>query len=456
MDELLGLTIGEAGRLVQSRSVSVEQLVTASLERIEETEPLVHAYAHWSPDSALSAATLLDAELAAGRYRGPLHGIPVGVKDLFETADMPTQAGSRVLAGFAPERDATVVERLRAAGAVIVGKTVTHEFALGRNVPATRNPWDTSCYPGGSSAGSGVAVASRSVFAGIGTDTAGSVRIPASVNGIVGLKPTFGRVSSRGVIPLSPSLDCVGPLARTVEDCALVFEAISGCERADTADGVEGAVIGVERDFLFGDGLDPEVGAAVEAAVAELRERGATILDVRLPELRLMPVVGLTLLLVEASAYHRSLLRERRQDYEPGTRLTLELGALLPATQYVTAQKARTVLCEAMRSCFDLHRLDALVAPATPQTTVPLDELSIDLNPDDSAAMTLGDYVERCFAANVTGQPALSVPCGFNARGLPIGFQLLGRPFGEPTLFGLARAYERANDWHARAPELRA
>lgn len=467
MVDLLDRTIQEAGELVSTRSVSVEELVTATLDRIDETEPVVHAYAYWSRETALAAARKLDAELKSGSSRGPLHGIPVGVKDLCYTADMPTEAGSRVVSGHQAGADATVVRRLREAGAVIVGKTVTHEFAYGQNVPPTRNPWDRSCYPGGSSGGSGVAVATRSAFAGIGTDTGGSIRIPASVNGVVGLKPTFGRVSRNGVVQMSPSLDHVGPLARTVTDCALVLDAIAGYDPADptscdvptasnVADldrGVDGAVIGIERDYFF-EIVDPEVRAAVDAVVDDLRGQGATIVEVALPELKLFPIVALTILLGDTSAYHRRTLREQRDELDPGTRMMLELGELIPATMYATAQRGRRVLCDAMRAAFDQDALDALIAPTTPQTTVPLDDLSVGLVGNEEASMTLGMYVHQCFPANVTGQPALSVPCGFNSRELPMGFQLVGRPFREDVLFRLARAYERGQSWHTRAPEL--
>jgi aspartyl-tRNA(Asn)/glutamyl-tRNA(Gln) amidotransferase subunit A len=459
MADLVELTMVEAGRLVANRSVSVQELVGATLERIAETEPAVHAYAHVADGAALATASRLDADLKAGRHRGPLHGITVGVKDLCYTVDMPTEAGSRVLAGFVPPTDAEVVTRLRDAGAVIVGKTVTHEFAYGQNVPPTRNPWDTRCYPGGSSAGSGVSVAVRSAFASIGTDTGGSIRIPAALNGVVGLKPTFGRVSAYGVIPLSPSLDHVGPLARTVEDCALVLDALagSGTRASFTASlekGVEGAVIGVERDFLFGETVDEEVRGAVESAIDALREEGARVVEVTLPELRLMPLVALSILLIEASAQHRQRLREQRDEYEVGTRLVLELGELLPASHYAIAGRARKRLQGAVKAAYDRSGLDALIAPTTPKTTVPLPDLDVGLIPNPKARMTLAAYVDPCFPANLTGQPALSIPCGFSADGLPIGFQLIGRPFEEHVLLQVGRAYERGHEWHRLGPTI--
>src|SRR5215217_6925959 len=269
LSDITALTMSEAGRLVHKKTVSAAELVEATLGKVEETEPTVHAYAAVLADSARKAATLADREMARGHWRGPLHGIPVAVKDLCYTKDAPTEAGSKVLAGYVPPYDATVVTRLYEAGAIILGKTVTHEFAWGVNVPPTRNPWRLTCYPGGSSAGSGVAVSVRSAFGAIGTDTGGSIRIPAAVNGIVGLKPTFGRVSRYGVVPLGTSLDHVGPLTRTVEDNAIMLRAIAGYDaadggsidepvidyRSDLATGVQGLVIGVEREHFFYEGV---------------------------------------------------------------------------------------------------------------------------------------------------------------------------------------------------------
>jgi aspartyl-tRNA(Asn)/glutamyl-tRNA(Gln) amidotransferase subunit A len=285
MAELTELTICEAGDLLRRRVVSAVDLTEATLQRIEETEPVVHAYALVLAERARRSAHHADREAAQGRWRGPLHGIPVAVKDICYMRDLPNEAGSRVLAGFVPGYDATVVQHLEDAGAVIVGKTVTHEFAYGVNTPPTRTPWNLECYPGGSSAGSGVSVTVGSAFAAIGTDTGGSIRVPAAVNGIVGLKATYGRVSRHGVVPLGTSLDHVGPLTRTVDDCAIVLKAIAGHDAADGGSlkepvpdyragldaGAQGLVIGVERAHFFYEGVTAEVRSAVEAVLDELR-----------------------------------------------------------------------------------------------------------------------------------------------------------------------------------------
>jgi aspartyl-tRNA(Asn)/glutamyl-tRNA(Gln) amidotransferase subunit A len=467
LSDITALTMSEAGRLVHKKTVSAAELVEATLGKVEETEPTVHAYAAVLADSARKAATLADREMARGHWRGPLHGIPVAVKDLCYTKDAPTEAGSKVLAGYVPPYDATVVTRLYEAGAIILGKTVTHEFAWGVNVPPTRNPWRLTCYPGGSSAGSGVAVSVRSAFGAIGTDTGGSIRIPAAVNGIVGLKPTFGRVSRHGIIPMSASLDHAGPLTRTIEDCALMLQAIAGYDRFDSSSidhpipdytgeieaGVNGLVVGVERAHSFYPTVIPDIRVAVENVIEQLKRQGARIVEVELPELQVMPVVGLTILLPDTSAFHRRLLRERQTDYDPATRLLLELGELVPATHYITALRARSLLRNSMRNLFTSHHLDVLLAPTLPIPAWPIDQLSVSMEGETNET-PMAAYVHHSFSANITGQPALTVPCGFTKDGLPIGFQLLGRPFDEATLFRVARAYERTASWHTTAPEL--
>ncbi|MGH2614595.1 MAG: amidase [Thermomicrobiales bacterium] len=467
MAALTELPITEASDLLRRRIVSAVELTEATLQRMEATEPVVHAYALVLAERARRAAYQADREAAQGRWRGPLHGIPLAVKDICYMQDLPNEAGSRVLAGFVPGYDATVVQRLENAGAVIVGKTVTHEFAYGINNPPTRTPWNLDCYPGGSSTGSGVAVTVGSAFAAIGTDTGGSIRVPAAINGIVGLKPTYGRVSRYGVVPLGTSLDHVGPLTRMVEDCAIVLQAIAGHDRADSGSldepvpdyrtdlegGVQGLAIGVERAHFFYEGVTDEVRQAVEAVLDELQGLGATIVEVDLPELAWSPEVLMTILAAEASTVHRRWLRERPDDYDPATRRSLEMGELVPATHYLLAQRARALLRQRMANLFAAHRLDALLSPTMPTTTVPLAERFV-ARPDFPGESPSLSSVHHTFSANLTGQPALSVPCGFSASRLPIGFQLLGRPFGEATLFRLARAYEREHDWPAMRPEV--
>jgi aspartyl-tRNA(Asn)/glutamyl-tRNA(Gln) amidotransferase subunit A len=466
---LTGLSIAEASELLRRRAISAVELSAATLDRIEATDHVVHAYALVLSERARRSAAQVDRELAQGRRRGPLHGIPLAVKDNCAMRDLPNEAGSRVLAGSVAGYDATVVRRLEEAGAIIVGKTVLHEFAYGINTPPTRPAWNLNCYPGGSSAGSGVAVSVGSAFAAIGTDTGGSIRNPAALNGIVGLKPTYGRVSRAGVFPLGTSLDHVGPLTRTVTDCAIVLQAIAGHDPADQGSldepvpdyqhdlgaGVQGLVIGVERAHFFYKGVTGDVRRAVETVLDELRALGATIVEVALPELAWSPEVGKTIVAAEASTVHRQWLRERRDDYDPATRRALEMGEFIPATHYLLAQRARSLLRNRMANLFSTHRLDALLSPTVPMTTVPISDRHAG-RPDYPGETPAQSSVHHTFAANLTGQPALSIPCGLSGAGLPIGFQLLGRPFAEATLFRIARAYEREHPWSTMRPQIRA
>jgi aspartyl-tRNA(Asn)/glutamyl-tRNA(Gln) amidotransferase subunit A len=468
MNELVGLSIRDASDRVLRQEVSATDLVEAELARIAETEPQIHAYAHVMETSAREEARRADAELARGVWRGPLHGIPIAFKDLAYTTQAPTEAGSRVLEGWIPDYDATVISRLRDAGAVVIGKTHTHEFAYGVNIPPTRNPWRLDCYPGGSSAGSGAAVAARSAFGAIGTDGGGSIRCPASVNGVVGLKPTQGRVSRRGVVPMSATFDNVGPMTRTVEDCALLLGAMAGFDPLDPISldvgvedftagiesGVKGLRLGVERDFFLNPRVTDEVRQATEDALDSLAAQGAELIEIKIPELELAVPIAMPVILADTTSYHRQWLRERRDRYERSTRVMIELGELIPATHYVMAQRARRVLRERVRMAFEMFRLDAIVAPTLPTPTVPVEELNLDLT-DRSGESPGSSFFRHCVAANVVGVPALSIPAGFSSTGLPIGIAVWGRPLQEQMLFRVARAYEKQHDWETRVPEFR-
>ncbi len=466
MSDITTLTITEAADLLSKRGISSLELTDMALRKAEETEPVLRAYVLLLTDVARKSARQADHELARGTWRGPLHGIPLAIKDIFYLLGAPTEAGSRAMRGFTPPFEASSVTRLRQAGAVLLGKTVTHEFAWGANVVPTKNPWRLDCFPGGSSAGSGVAVAVGSAFGALGSDTGGSIRIPAAMNGIVGLKPTFGRVSRYGVFPLGSSLDHVGPLTRTAKDCALLLQAIAGYDRQDSGSldvpvpdylteidaGVKGLTIGVERDHSFFPAVADGVRSATEAVIEELAAQGARIVHVTMPELDLGFFVGITILLAESSMYHRRWLREKPAEYEAGTRILVELGELLPATHYLTAQRARALINNRMKELFRVHRLDAIIAPTIPVTTVPVAEME---RVDESGESPRTKILHHSFPANVTGQPALSVPCGFDREGLPVGFQLLGRPFDESMLFRIAHAYEGVNEWYRRRPTMK-
>jgi aspartyl-tRNA(Asn)/glutamyl-tRNA(Gln) amidotransferase subunit A len=389
-------------------------------------------------------------EVMSGHWRGPLHGIPVAVKDVYATAGAATEAGSRVLKGFTPLHDAHVVRKLREGGAILVGKTITPEFAYGQHQTPTMNPWRPGYSPGGSSTGSAVAVAVGSAIVAMGTDTGGSIRTPASLNGVVGFKPSRGWVSNSGVVPLSETLDHCGPLARTVEDAAIVLSVVgesTGRRMVSIAglnDSLHHPRVGVDLDYWFDSGLQPDVRAAVEHALGVLKDCGVRVVPIRIPLLEQAGPAGLTIMLAEASSYHQAPLRQRPADYYPGTRLMLELGELVPATDYLRALRLRNRLTESMRSVFRSQRLQAIVAPTLPSSARPI--ASLPAPPRFAGRYTI--------PFNLTGQPAVSIPCGFSADGMPIGLQIAGRRNDDEGVLRLAHAFQRATNWHLMAPPM--
>ena len=467
MTELTDLSLSEVSDMLGAGEISSLELVEANLRAIEKTEPVVHAYANILADEARTAAARADAEMAAGDRRGPLHGIPIGIKDNIYTEGIVTESGSQVMAGFLPDHDATCVRNLKRAGAVIIGKVHCHEFALGSNVPPTRSPWNLDCYPGGSSIGSGAAVTSRSSFGALGTDTGGSIRVPSSINNLVGMKASFGRVSIYGVVPVAWSLDHVGPMTRKVKDNALLLAGMAGHDPkdptsakqpvpdfcADLEAGVAGLRIGVERDYFFYDGLLDEIRESVEAVIAEYQRLGAEIVEFNLPELEITQDALFTIVLAESSTYHRKLIREHSDKYDPATRAIVQLGELVPATHYLAAQQARSLYRDALSRVFSEQRLDATLWPTMPIATAPLDQLYAS-RADGFPDTPVGSMCHHTFNANLAGLPALSVPCGITGDGLPFGFQLTGRAFDEATVYRIAYAYEREHDWHLRKAAL--
>jgi aspartyl-tRNA(Asn)/glutamyl-tRNA(Gln) amidotransferase subunit A len=443
-------TIREAGAALRARRLSAAELTEAVLARIAARNPELNAYITVTAAEARAAARVADAELRAGTDRGPLHGIPLGVKDLFDTAGVRTTAGSSFFADRVPETDATAVARLRRAGAVLVGKHNTHEWAYGTTTmnphygPA-RNPHDPTRIPGGSSGGSAVAVADGMCFGALGTDSGGSVRGPAALCGIVGLKPTYGRVSRAGVVPLSWTLDHVGPMGRTVEDAALLLAAIAGPDpldataedmavpdfRAELDRGAAGLRLGLLRAPQM-ERAEPAVRAAVEGAAQALASAGAQVIDVDAPLLVEAEAISLQIMSPEATAYHLGRLQTRPEGFGEEVRLRLESGAAVPAVDYVNAQRLRTMLIAQVNAWFE--RVDAVLLPGTARTAAPI-------GPDATALMRAYPSPRRPF--NITGHPALSVPCGTDASGLPIGLQIVGRHWGEVTVFRVAAAWER-------------
>ncbi|MBA3584657.1 MAG: Asp-tRNA(Asn)/Glu-tRNA(Gln) amidotransferase subunit GatA [Gemmatimonadetes bacterium] len=468
-EDLMQLSLAEAARLVGEKEVSPVDLVDASLGRISAVDEKLKSFITVYEEEARRVARALEAMISAGHRLGPLHGVPVALKDNIGLEGLRTTAGSKVLADWVPEEDATVAARLKGAGAVMIGKTNMHEFAWGATSANphhgfVRNPWNTGRFPAGSSGGSGAAVAARCCFGSLGTDTGGSIRLPAAVNGIAGIRPTIGRVSNHGVIPLAWSMDTVGPMARTVEDCALMFGVICGHDPkdattaqvpvtdylADLARGVEGVRIGVVPGYFFHH-LQPAVHDAVRDALKTFESLGASVVDVEIQNIHGNISAQLTVEACEPSAYHARWLRERPEDYGEDVRLLLELGEMHLATHYIQAQRYRGLLRREFLEAF--KSVDVFVCPTLPFTATKVGEMEVVIE-DGAAEDMLGAIMQFTGVPSLTGLPSLAVPCGFDAEGLPVGMQVIGRPFDEATLFRIGAAYQRATDFHEQAPPL--
>ncbi|MFE8915525.1 amidase [Streptomyces globisporus] len=446
------LSLAEASRAVRARELSPVELTASVLARIAAVEGRLGAYVTVAADAALAAAVRAEREISASGPRGPLHGIPMALKDLIDAEGIPTTASSHVRAGHVAERDSRVAERLGAAGAVLLGKTHTHEFAYGLTTPQTNNAWDHSRVAGGSSGGSAVAVAAGAATFAMGTDTGGSIRVPAALNGVVGLKPTYGLVPRTGVTSLSWSLDHVGPLARTVQDVALVLSATAGHDPRDPASvsgpmparfpggDLRGLKVGVPRNHYF-DRVAPEVEASVRGAVERLAELGAELVDVEIPMARYIQAAQWGLMVPEATAYHERSLRATPDLYAADVRILLEAGALTSAGDYLRAQRARTMMRDAWARMFD--GIDVLAAPTVPMTAAEAGQEAVQWADGTTEAVS-DSYVRLCAPANITGVPALSLPVGHDRAGLPIGMQLMARPFHDATVLRVGRVYEES------------
>ena len=466
--ELCYMSAGALSRLIRDRQVSPVEVIDAHLDRIEATEPTLNSFITLLPDHAREAARRAEAQIQAGNYRGPLHGIPVGLKDLFNTAGVRTTSGSRILDNFIPTEDCTVAARFQHAGAILLGKLNMHQFAYGPtgenfDYGHMHNPWNPELVTGGSSGGSGSAAAAGQCSITMGSDTGGSVRIPAALCGIVGLKPTYGLVSRAGLTPLSWRLDHPGPMVRTVEDAAITINAIAGHDPADPATttraipdytaaltgSVEGLRIGIVREY-FEAPLDSEVETAVRAAIAQLSELGATVTEVSLPMFADAQAISGTILMSEAAAYHRDLLARDGDKLTPSVRLRLEAGLFVTAADYLKAQQARTRFNYEMSLLF--QDVDLLAGPSEPITAPPI--LATEVRIGDRTVGTVGALTQYTRPYNISGTPAISVPCGFSQGGMPIGLQLAGRPFDEATVLRAAHAYEQSADWHRLRPSV--
>jgi aspartyl-tRNA(Asn)/glutamyl-tRNA(Gln) amidotransferase subunit A len=468
MNELAWKSIAELARLIVSMEVSPVEVVRAHLDRIEELDRKLKAFITVSRDEALAAAKAAEAAVMNGRTLGPLHGIPIGLKDLYATKGVRTTGGSKVLADWVPEQDATVVTRLTGAGGIIVGKLNMHEFAYGpegTNIHYGHpwNPWDPKTHriAGGSSSGSGVAVAAALCVGALGSDTGGSIRIPAALCGITGLKPTYGRVSRAGVLPLAWSLDHVGPMTRSAADAALMLTALAGYDPRDPTSSalpvpdysaaltgqVKGLRVGLLR-VTFLEDADPAVRGAVEEGAKTLEGLGAQVDEVEI--LSAMHAAGASFAIIspEALTYHEEWMKSRAQDYGSDVRDRLRVGAFVSATQYLRAQQVRALIRNEVDGL--LATRDVLIAPTTPVAATPVGQNEVTLN--GQVQDLRGSLIRFTRIFNLTGHPVASVPCGFTPEGLPIGMQIIGRPFDEATVLRTSDAYQRATDWHSRRP----
>jgi len=470
MAELFWASMTELARLIATKAVSPVEVVRVHLDRIAALDGALRAYITVCADAAMEAGRAAEVALASGRPVGPLHGVPYALKDLYDTAGTRTTGGSRIFADRVPATDATVARRLTQAGGILLGKLNMVEFAYGpeglnAHYGHPRNPWDPGVHrmAGGSSSGSGVAVVAGLAPGALGSDTGGSVRIPASLCGITGLKPTYGRVSRAGVLPLAWSMDHVGPMTRTAADCALMLGAMAGYDPADASTSVlpvpdylaaltgdvKGLRVGLLRRFFL-DGATPEVRTAVEAAARTLAGAGAIVDEVSLETVQHVPAASLAVVGSEALAYHAEMLRTRAAEYDPDIARRLRVGAFVGGAHYVRAQQVRALV----RADVDgvLARHDLLLAPATPITAPAVDERQTTLG--DGPADVRSALIRFTRPFNVSGHPACAVPCGFTAGGMPIGLQLVGRPFDEATVLRAADAFQRLTDFHARRPVL--
>lgn len=461
MEPLHELGLAGASAFLRDGALSPVELTEALLARIEALEPRLRAFARVTPERALEDARRAEAEIVRGAWRGPLHGVPIALKDLVDTAGIATEAGMKALAGRVPDEDSTVARRLREAGAVLLGKLAMTEGAGAEHHPDIApplNPWSADHWTGVSSSGSGVAVAAGLCPGALGSDTGGSIRFPSAACGVTGLKPTWGRVSRHGIFPLAPSLDHVGPMARSVADVALLLGAIAGPDPGDPTAlrvpaedyagaldrGIEGIAIGVDRDWCLA-GADAEIAAAFEAALDALVSAGARLRDVVMPESFALAAGWVPACAVEAALAHEALFSERRDDYGPSLGALVHIGGSIPAVEYARIGAARRRISGRLNTLFD--EVSLLATPAMPVRVPTLAEAA-------EGAAQPAQMLRFTALWNFAGNPTLSLPCGVDGAGLPIGFQLVGPALGEASLLAAGAAFQRSSDWHRRRPPL--
>jgi len=459
--DLTELTISEAAEGIANRRISPLELTRACLERIQRLDPLLNSFITVTPETALEAARQAEAEIQTGGARSRLHGIPLALKDLYETRGVLTTAGSLFFQDYIPDEDAAAVQKLAAAGAVLLGKLNMHEIALGVTSTSPHygpchNPWDLSTICGGSSGGSGAALAGRLCLGSLGSDTGGSIRIPASLCGVVGLKPTYGRVSQRGMVPLSWNLDHAGPMARSVRDAALLLQVIAGYDPLDpysidvpTDDyleqiesGVSGWRVALACDAFFTEATNPEVWEAVREAARIFAGLGAVVEEVSFPDARQAALANGLMTTSDGAAFHQERIQSQPERFGEDIRQRLQAGAAYTSSEYALARRTQAVLRRQFASFFDAYTI--LLTPTTPVTAPPI---------EGPNAVEQARLLTRFTAPfNLTGLPALSLPCGFTSAGLPIGLQIVSRPWAESTVLRAGYAYEQAAGWGGRKP----
>jgi aspartyl-tRNA(Asn)/glutamyl-tRNA(Gln) amidotransferase subunit A len=465
-ENILELSMTELARRVRRRELSPVEIVGQTLERIGQHDKQLNSYITVLGEGAMADARIAEREIRAGKYRGTLHGLPIAVKDIFATRGVRTTAGSKILRDWIPDFDATAVTRLRNAGAVLIGKTNMHEFSYGvtsdnPHFGSVHNPWDTKRIPGGSSGGSGAAVAASLCAAALGSDTGGSIRIPSAVCGVVGIKPTYGRVSRHGAVPFAWSLDHIGPIAKTVEDAAALLNVIAGQDPKDQTSSpqpvpdytaalkgsMRGVRLGVPQNFFY-EHVDAEILAAVRAAISALEGQGARSVPVKLQNLELCSSAAAQSTLVEAASYHEQFTRKGFEDYGDDVRLRLLAARHFLATDYVKSQRVRALLQGVLNKAFE--QVDVIVTPTLPAFPPPIKEYFVQSG--DMREHIIDAFIRFNNPFNLTGLPAISVPCGFGAANLPIGLQIIGKPFAEEMVLRVAHAYESATNWHQKHP----
>jgi aspartyl-tRNA(Asn)/glutamyl-tRNA(Gln) amidotransferase subunit A len=457
------LTIAEAAKLIENKELSPVELTESRLARIEKLDGRLHSFIRVLPDQALASARAAEIEIAAGGYKGPLHGIPLGLKDIYETKGIPTTGHSKVMQDHVPAADAFTVAKLKAAGCVVMGKLATHEFAFGGPSfdlpwPPARNPWDTTRFTGGSSSGTGASVPAGLVLGGTGSDTGGSIRGPAAYCGLAGIKPSYGLCSRAGILPLAFSLDHAGPMAWTAEDCAIMLQAMAGHDPADPASAsppipdyrkaltgdVKGLRIGLIRHFYT---TDNEANAAtrdaIDAAAKKFEEMGASVREITLSPLAEWAACGVMIMMAEAYAIHEANLRTHFTDFGEIFRDRMALAGLWSAADYVQAVRRRRELIDELDQA--MQSLDLVMTAAAPSEAPKIDEVP---------KFAIMERPSLTMPFNVTGSPAMSVCCGFTEAGLPLSYQIVGRRFADATVLRAADAYERATPWRSRRPAI--